>query len=92
MADWSTQVQEFADSLAASVAVVGHDEGGALVVSACNESFFNMTGGRAVGIDSPPIPFDAVLPSYARHEVYPDSARSRKFPLPNGASGILPSA
>jgi len=69
MADWSTQVQEFADSLAASVAVVGHDEGGALVVSACNESFFNMTGGRAVGIDSPPIPFDAVLPSYARHDV-----------------------
>jgi hypothetical protein len=24
--------------------------------------------------------------------LYPDSARSRKFPLPNGASRILPSA
>jgi PAS domain S-box-containing protein len=69
MADWSTQVQEFADSLLASIAVVGHDEDGALVVSACNESFFSMTGGRGVGIDSPPIPFDAVLPSYARHDI-----------------------
>jgi len=25
-------------------------------------------------------------------QIYPDSARSRKFPLPNGATGILPSA
>jgi diguanylate cyclase (GGDEF)-like protein/PAS domain S-box-containing protein len=69
MVDWTTQVQEFADSLLAGVAVVGHDEDGTLVISACNESFFNMTGGRGVGVDRPPIPFDAVLPSYARHDV-----------------------
>jgi hypothetical protein len=37
MADWSAQVQEFADSLLAGVAVVGHDDDGALVISACNE-------------------------------------------------------
>lgn len=68
MVGWSTQIQEFVDGIAASVAVVGHDEQGALVVSACNESFFDMTGGRGIGIDGFPMPFDAVLPSYARHD------------------------
>ena len=68
MADWSTRIQEFVDEIAASVAVVGHDEAGALVVTACNENFFDMTDGRGVGVGNPPIPFDAVLPSYARHE------------------------
>ena len=69
MADWSTWRQEFVDLFVASVAVVGHDDEGALVISACNEGFFDMTGGRGVGVDRPPIPFDAVLPSYARNEV-----------------------
>jgi diguanylate cyclase (GGDEF)-like protein/PAS domain S-box-containing protein len=69
MADWSTWVQEFVDLFVASVAVVGHDEEGSLVVSACNEGFFDMTGGRGIGVDRLPVPFDAVLPSYARNEV-----------------------
>jgi diguanylate cyclase (GGDEF)-like protein/PAS domain S-box-containing protein len=68
MVEWSPLVQEFVDSIATPVAVVGHNDEGALVVSACNESFFDMTGGRGAGIEDFPIPFDAVLPSYARHE------------------------
>jgi hypothetical protein len=44
MSEWSSQLQEFVDGIGASVAVVGHDESGALDVSACNEIFFEMTG------------------------------------------------
>ena len=69
MADWSTWFQEFVDLFVASVAVVGHNEEGALVILACNEGFFDMTGGRGAGVDKPPVAFDAVLPSYARNEV-----------------------
>ena len=68
MVDWSARVQEFVDGISASVAVVRHDEKGALVVSACNERFFDMTGGRGAGVDDMPTPFDSVLPSYARHD------------------------
>ena len=68
MVDWSARVQEFVDRISASVAVVRHDEKGALVISACNERFFDMTGGRGRDIDGLPTPFDSVLPSYARHD------------------------
>jgi diguanylate cyclase (GGDEF)-like protein/PAS domain S-box-containing protein len=69
MVDWPTRIQDFVDGVAASCAIVSHDEDGALVVSACNERFFDMTGGRGAGVDSCPFPFDALVPSYARPEI-----------------------
>jgi diguanylate cyclase (GGDEF)-like protein/PAS domain S-box-containing protein len=71
MNDRTDQLQEFVDGIAASVAIVGHGDGGELVVSACNESFFDMTGGRrgGVGTRSFPIALDTLIPSYARHDL-----------------------
>lgn len=65
------QLQEFVDGIAASVAIVGHGEAGELVVSACNEHFFGMTGGRrgGAGIRGFPMALDALIPSYARHDL-----------------------
>jgi diguanylate cyclase (GGDEF)-like protein/PAS domain S-box-containing protein len=37
-------------------------------VSACNNHFFEMTGGRHNGPRSFPIPFDTLVPNYARNE------------------------
>jgi diguanylate cyclase (GGDEF)-like protein/PAS domain S-box-containing protein len=68
MSEWPSRIQEFVNEIAASVAVVGHDVGGAFVVSACNELFFEMTGGRPVGMRRFPLPFDTLVPSYARRE------------------------
>lgn len=68
MSDWSNRLQEFVDSIEASVAVVGPNETGALVVPACNQNFFNMTGGRRGGSHKFPVEFDVLIPSYARHE------------------------
>jgi diguanylate cyclase (GGDEF)-like protein/PAS domain S-box-containing protein len=68
MSDWSNRIQEFVDSIAASVAVVARDKAGSLLVPACNQNFFDMTGGRPLGIYGFPLPFDALVPSYARHE------------------------
>jgi diguanylate cyclase (GGDEF)-like protein/PAS domain S-box-containing protein len=68
MSDWSSRLQEFVDGIAASVAVVGHDETGQLIVPACNQNFMNMTGGRRMGTRGFPVEFDALVPSYARHE------------------------
>lgn len=68
MSDWSSRLQEFVDGIAASVAVVGYNEAGQLIVPACNQNFVNMTGGRRIGTHGFPVPFDALVPSYARHE------------------------
>ncbi len=68
MTEWSSRVREFVNGIAASVAVVGHDEAGVLVVSACNGVFFEMTGGRPAGAHDFPVPFDTTVPSYARRE------------------------
>jgi diguanylate cyclase (GGDEF)-like protein/PAS domain S-box-containing protein len=68
MEDWITRVQRFVNGIETSVAIVGRDDNGALIVSACNEKFFDMTGGRRAGVDGCPAPLDAVLPSYARHD------------------------
>ncbi|HLY57986.1 MAG TPA: diguanylate cyclase [Stellaceae bacterium] len=69
MTEWSSRVQGFVDGIAASVAVVGHNETGELVVPACNERFLEMTGGQRVGTRRFPIPLDTIVPSYARHEL-----------------------
>jgi diguanylate cyclase (GGDEF)-like protein/PAS domain S-box-containing protein len=68
MADWSSTIQELVDGIAASVAVVAKNEAGTLVVTACNDDFFEMTGGRPSGIRQFPVAFDTVVPSYARRE------------------------
>ncbi|PXW23854.1 sensor domain-containing diguanylate cyclase [Paraburkholderia caballeronis] len=68
MVDWSSRVQEFVDGIGASVAVVGRNEAGQLVVPACNDGFFQMTGGRRPGVRAFPIPLDTLVPNYARHE------------------------
>jgi diguanylate cyclase (GGDEF)-like protein/PAS domain S-box-containing protein len=68
MSDWSGGLQEFVDSIAASVAVVANDASGHLTVRACNKNFFDMTGGRPFGAHEFPLDFDALVPSYARHE------------------------
>lgn len=68
MSDWSNRLQEFVNSIAASVAVVARDETGSLLVPACNQNFFDMTGGRPLGAYGFPLPFETLVPSYARHE------------------------
>jgi diguanylate cyclase (GGDEF)-like protein/PAS domain S-box-containing protein len=68
MSDWSSRLQEFVDGIAASVAVVGTGPSGQLIVPACNKKFFDMTGGQPCGGEEFPLEFDALVPSYARHE------------------------
>lgn len=68
MVEWSGRIQELVDGTAASVAVVGLDEAGVLVVKACNDDFFEMTGGRPSGVRKFPVPFDTMVPSYSRRE------------------------
>jgi diguanylate cyclase (GGDEF)-like protein/PAS domain S-box-containing protein len=70
MSDTINKIQEFVDSISASVALVGRDASGQLVFSACNEQFFEMTGGHRVTMKGAPIPFDAIIPNYARHSFH----------------------
>jgi diguanylate cyclase (GGDEF)-like protein/PAS domain S-box-containing protein len=66
---WPHSIQEFVDGIAASVAIVGRGEAGELVVLACNDSFFDMSGGRRGTFRRFPVSFDLMMPSYARHEL-----------------------
>ncbi|WP_233871748.1 sensor domain-containing diguanylate cyclase [Paraburkholderia adhaesiva] len=69
MSDLSARIREFVDEIAASVAVIARDERGQLAVSACNDQFIQMTGGRQPGaVKSLPAPLDTLLPNYARSE------------------------
>jgi diguanylate cyclase (GGDEF)-like protein/PAS domain S-box-containing protein len=67
--NWPHRTQDFVDGIAASVAIVERKEAGELVVSACNDMFFGMSGGRRANIRGFPVPLDLVMPSYARHEL-----------------------
>jgi len=69
MKERSGSIQEFIDGIAASVAIVGRDASGRLVVSACNEDFLRMTGGQPAIARRFPVEFDAMVPSYARREL-----------------------
>lgn len=69
MADWSSMIREFVGEIAASVAMIGRDERGQFVVSACNDHFMQMTGGRRGAIKSFPASFDTLIPNYARTEI-----------------------
>ncbi|SDB90481.1 sensor domain-containing diguanylate cyclase [Paraburkholderia lycopersici] len=68
MADWSNMIRDFVDEIAASVAMIGRDERGQFVVSACNDHFMQMTGGKRGTIKSFPASFDTLIPNYARTE------------------------
>lgn len=70
MTDWSNRLQEFVNEIAASVAVVGRSASDELVIDACNGNFFDMIGGRRPGARKFPIPFDTMVPSYARREFH----------------------
>lgn len=69
MSDWADRIQEFVDSIASSVAVVGRSESNELVVTACNEKFLEMVGCRRSAVLVAPFFLDAVVPSYARGEL-----------------------
>ncbi len=68
MTEASNRLQEFVNSIAASVAVVATDQSGHLIVQACNKNFLDMTGGPPLGPREYPLEFDALVPSYARRE------------------------
>jgi PAS domain S-box-containing protein len=69
MTDWYRGIQEFINEVATSVAIVERDWEGKIVVSACNEGFFQMTGGRTAVARRFPVPFDAMVPRYAWREL-----------------------
>ena len=69
MTEWSNRMQEFINEVAASVAIIERDWEGKIIVSACNESFFQMTGGRTAVARRFPVPFDATVPRYAWREL-----------------------
>jgi diguanylate cyclase (GGDEF)-like protein/PAS domain S-box-containing protein len=69
MTEESNKVQEFINEVATSVAIVERDWEGRIVVSACNEAFFQMTGGRTAFARRFPVPFDALVPRYAWREL-----------------------
>ncbi|WP_233807309.1 sensor domain-containing diguanylate cyclase [Paraburkholderia sp. HP33-1] len=66
--DWSCRMRTIVDEIAASVAIIGRDEKGQLQVSACNDHFMQMTGGKRNAIKSFPASFDTLIPNYARPE------------------------
>ncbi|ADG19266.1 sensor domain-containing diguanylate cyclase [Paraburkholderia atlantica] len=66
--DWSCTMRTIVDEIAASVAIIGRDERGQLLVSACNDQFMQMTGGKRNSIKSFPASFDTLIPNYARTE------------------------
>ncbi|EIF35233.1 PAS domain S-box/diguanylate cyclase (GGDEF) domain-containing protein [Burkholderia sp. Ch1-1] len=68
MSDWPSKAREFVDGIAISVAIVGRDERGELVVTACNNHFLQMTGGERADNQAFPIPFDTLIPDHVRLE------------------------
>lgn len=69
MGDWSVRLREFVNSISSSVAVVGRGDNGELVVTACNELFFEMIGGKRAGMGQFPCALDPLIPSYARRDL-----------------------
>ncbi len=67
--NWREALQEFVDGITSSVAIVGRSEDEDLVVTACNDLFFEMTGGPRPGKRAFPFYLDTVMPSYSRREL-----------------------
>lgn len=66
MSEWPNKPHEFMDGIVISVAIVGRDENGELVVTAGNNHFLQMMGGAHADNQAFPIPFDTLIPDYAR--------------------------
>ncbi|QQC67905.1 sensor domain-containing diguanylate cyclase [Paraburkholderia ginsengisoli] len=56
------------DDIAICVAMIGLDENENLVVTACNNQFFQLTGSAGADIQSFPISFDALITDFAPRE------------------------
>jgi len=69
MADRPNKSQEFVDGIAIGVAVIGRDARGELVVTACNDDFFQMTSGTRAARQTCPVPFDLLIPDRVRLEL-----------------------
>lgn len=72
MSGWpnANKSQELVDGLTIGVAIVGRDARGELVVTACNNQFFLMTGGARADMQTFPFPFDTLIPDHARLEFH----------------------
>jgi diguanylate cyclase (GGDEF)-like protein/PAS domain S-box-containing protein len=68
MSGLSSKSQEFVDGTTICVAVIGRDARGELVVTACNDRFFQMTGAACADPQRFPIPFNSLIPNHARLE------------------------
>ena len=67
--NWPHRTQQFVEGITASVAIVGRGGSGDFVVTACNDSFVTMSGVRRENVRRCPVSLDALIPSYARHEL-----------------------
>jgi diguanylate cyclase (GGDEF)-like protein/PAS domain S-box-containing protein len=61
MSGLANESQDYRDGATIGVAVVGRDARGEFVVSACNDRFFQMTGGTHADPQTFPIPFDTLF-------------------------------
>jgi len=69
MTESSNNLQQFINKIATSVAIVERDWEGKIVVAACNQDFFQMTGGRTAIARRFPVPFEAMVPRYVWREL-----------------------
>ena len=61
MSEWSNKPNLVTDGIALCVAMIGRDEDGKLVVTACNTPFFQMTGRADADTQTFPMPFDTLI-------------------------------
>lgn len=66
MSNCPNTAHPFEDGVAISVAIVGRDERGELVVTACNASFLQMIGATHADTQTFPVPFNALVPDGQR--------------------------
>ena len=71
LTEWSSRLQEFVDSIGASVGVVGTDQSRQLILPTGNKNFFDMMRGKPPGAYEFPLEIDALVPSFGRRE-FPD--------------------
>ncbi|WP_420994345.1 sensor domain-containing diguanylate cyclase [Cupriavidus sp. 30B13] len=69
MSDRLTQSQDFEGGIAVAVAIVGHDARHNLVVTACNDHFFRITGGARADTRVFPVAFDTLFPDDGQLEL-----------------------
>jgi diguanylate cyclase (GGDEF)-like protein/PAS domain S-box-containing protein len=61
MRAWPNPPNQVMDGIAICAAMMRRDEGGELVVTACNSHFLQMMGGAGADVATLPIPFDALI-------------------------------